>query len=466
MTGTKWLPDLSKTTESKYIVLIQSLRGAIRSGDLAKGTKMPPVRELAYQLGITPGTVARVYKMGTEEGLLEATVGRGTFVADSVAPDSTPAQHLLSQPVAPHVTDLRSSCPPDVGQGDMIRSAMATLAQQPGPKYINYPNPDMDRPLRNEIVDWIGPNAVGHITADDVLLGAGAQNMLVTLLQTTLRGQSPVALTEETCYPGTRYALQLQRAEAIGVECDNEGIRPDRLESILREKGGQVLMTTSNMHNPTNVHTPLHRRQEIADLARRYQLQIIEDESFSYSPTDDIPGYRALCPERAWYVGSLSKCFSPSVRLGYAVCAQGQADAARRVSESAYFGLPTPLVDLCTLLFQRRNIHQARDAILAEIRVRAQIAVNILGRWDISWTPETMFIWLRLPQGWRTSRFTLACEAAGVKVKPGDDFALHGGNAEQAVRIGINCQLPRQQIEDAFYRIAKVLSEPPSRIEV
>ena len=57
MTDTIWLPDLQETRESKYIVLIQSLRDAVRSGKLECGARLPPVRDLAWKLGITPGTI-------------------------------------------------------------------------------------------------------------------------------------------------------------------------------------------------------------------------------------------------------------------------------------------------------------------------------------------------------------------------------------------------------------------------
>ena len=82
MTDTISPPDFANISESKYIVLIQSLRAAVRSGELSVGFKLPPVRELAWQLGITPGTVARAYKMAVAEGLVETTVGRGTFVSE------------------------------------------------------------------------------------------------------------------------------------------------------------------------------------------------------------------------------------------------------------------------------------------------------------------------------------------------------------------------------------------------
>ena len=80
---TIWRPDLGQGGP-KYLALAQELRSAIRSGTLAEGAKLPPVRDLAWDIKVTPGTVARAYQIVTHEGLLQATVGRGTFVAAQV----------------------------------------------------------------------------------------------------------------------------------------------------------------------------------------------------------------------------------------------------------------------------------------------------------------------------------------------------------------------------------------------
>ena len=80
---TIWQPDLSKAGRSKYRALAEALREGITSGHFPAGSKVPPVRDMAYQLGVTPGTVARAYSVLTDEGRLIAGVGRGTFVAET-----------------------------------------------------------------------------------------------------------------------------------------------------------------------------------------------------------------------------------------------------------------------------------------------------------------------------------------------------------------------------------------------
>jgi DNA-binding transcriptional MocR family regulator len=90
----------------------------------------------------------------------------------------------------------------------------------------------------------------------------------------------------------------------------------------------QVLLLTPEAQNPTTARMSEARRQEIVSIARRYNLQIIEDEC--YSPRDCCgPTLYAMAPERVWYVGSLSKGFSAGLRFGYVVCPQGMGHAGR-----------------------------------------------------------------------------------------------------------------------------------------
>jgi DNA-binding transcriptional regulator YhcF (GntR family) len=78
---TIWQPELLQTDGPKYKAVVHAIRDQIETRHLASGDKLPPVRDLAWKLGITPGTVARAYTILTDDGTLTAEVGRGTFVA-------------------------------------------------------------------------------------------------------------------------------------------------------------------------------------------------------------------------------------------------------------------------------------------------------------------------------------------------------------------------------------------------
>ena len=66
---TIWPPDALNIAKPKYKAVVAMIRDQIATGRLAAGEKLPPVRELAWQLQITPGTVARAYTVLTDSGV-------------------------------------------------------------------------------------------------------------------------------------------------------------------------------------------------------------------------------------------------------------------------------------------------------------------------------------------------------------------------------------------------------------
>lgn len=464
MTDTIWPPNFANTTESKYIVLVQSLRGAIRSGELETGYKLPPVRELAWQLGITPGTVARAYKMAAEEGLVETGVGRGTFVAGRASPAFAVPDSLIST-VKSGSIDLRAARTPDVGQEAVIRSIMADLAKQSPHGYLDYPNTQSKHPARKATTNYIGQDRAGRITPEDVVMGLGAQNTVIMALQAILYGTTPVILTEELAYPGVRHAARLLRANLIGVEMDDEGIRPDRLEEALRRHGGQVLLLAAEVHSPTTIRTTLARKQQIATLARKYNLQIIEDDCHCLTRPDE-PAFRGICPERAWFISSLTKSVSASLRFGYAVAPRGQAQIARQVAQSSFYGLPQPILDICAELMSSGEAERIRQAVERRVASQVKRAVNALGQWDVTWRKDVPFVWLKLPQGWRGSSFASACDQDGIRIKAADEFALPDGAAPNAVRLVLNANISAESFDGALDRLSDMLSRPPIGVDL
>lgn len=462
--GTIWPADFSSKRDPKYIVLIQSIRSAIQTGGLTAGQKLPPVRELAWQLGITPGTVARAYKIANDEGLLETTVGRGTFVAGAEMPTPVVEEPLLTT-TTPDTLDFRACRVPDLGQGDTIRSILQQMSRDTSDRYIDYPTNDTDREAREAVVRWIGQDRAGRLNAEDVVLGFGAQHSVMMALQCCLSGANPVILTEELAYPGVRHAARLLRARVVGVKMDQNGIRPDRLAEAFRQHGAQVLLTSAEVHSPTTIRTSHARRQEIADLARKFHLQIIEDDCHRVAESD-IPGYRAICPERGWYISSLTKSVSATLRFGFAACPTPMAKAARQVAQSSFYGMPQPILDLCARLINSGHADRIRQSVERTYLQRIRLAVNVLGHWDIRWRPDVPFIWLRLPQGWRGSTFAMACEAKGIRIKPADEFALPDGSAPHAVRLAINTHISDERFESALNAVSRLLANPPTNVDL
>lgn len=462
MTDTIWTPDLSQYPGPKYLGLSRALRDAIRQGDLAEGAQLPTVRDLAWAVGVTPGTVSRAYQLATQEGLLAATVGRGTFVA-SASPRLGPTQAIyverdLGQGV-PNV-DFRSPQLPDVGQVAVFSEAMQRVANKIGLDWLDYSTQRAEEPLRAAVCGWLADRDLGPVSAEDVALCYGGQNAVSLIFQCCLRGDRPVVLTEDLCYPGFARAARLARAEVVGVEMDADGVKPDALEAACRRHGPQVLCLTTEAQNPTVARMPLSRREDIVRIARKYDLQIIEDDCYSVADTS-LPSVRALAAERTWYVGGISKTVSAALRFGYIVCPVGMGDVGRLTAQHSFFALTRPLSDLCLDLFNSGAALEIRTRVNDEFGIRLQAMVNILSPYDLRWQKGLTFAWLNLPSDWRASDFTRMAESRDVMVRSADVFALVHGRAPHAVRLALAGGIPRAQFEGGVATLSQLLRNPP-----
>lgn len=467
MLDTTWSPDLTQFPGPKYLALSRALREAIRAGVLQPGAQLPPVRDLAWTLKVTPGTVARAYQIATQEGLLAATVGRGTFVAAS-APRFGPTQALTLDRTPALVSgriDLRSPRLPDVGQGEAFAAILGSLADRIRTDWLDYATAESDAPLRQAVVEAMAGRDVGPLDADDVALTHGGQNAITMILQCCLRGDRPGVLIEDLAYPGFRYAAKLARAEVHGVEIDQHGLRPDALEAACRRFGPQVLCLTTEAQNPTTARMPAGRRAEVAALARAFDLQVIEDDCYTtFAPT--LAAIRGLAPERTWFVGSISKTVSAALRFGWVLCPPGMGHTGRLTAQHSFFSLSRPVGDLCLGLLtsgMAATLHQRANAAFAE---RLEVVVATLGAHDLAWQPGLHFVFLRLPSGWRASTFLRMAEAAGILLRSADEYAMTHGRAPHAVRLAINGCVPVPQMAEACQRLDALLRRPPGELAV
>lgn len=466
--GTIWAPNLDGKSGPKYQRVADTIRGAISDGNLKCGAKLPPVRELAYLLKITPGTVARAYTILTDEGLLQAEVGRGTFVAEKpsrVMDDVWSRQLHLLEANDPHHVSLFSPRMVDVGQVQALREAMITVANGDPLTFLNYPTRDAYQPVRQAVADWLSDQPLGPLKESDIVLTHGGQNGILIALQTMLREPQPVLLVEDLSYAGFRRAAELLRAKVVGVAMDEHGIVPASLELAIRKTGAQVLCTSPEVHNPTGLYTPLARRQEIIEVTRKHGVQILEDDCYRMGEAR-APSYRALAPDMTWHVRSISKNLTPALRVGFALAPKGRAQDLRRAAEYSYFGLAQPLAEVTRILLSDPRTRGLAITVRKEMAKYVRVAVNALGGFELVWNDEVPFLWLKLPAGWRSAAFTRAAEAQGVQIRSADEFALRDGRAPNAVRIAVNGHVSLKRFEDAMLRLRALLDNPPEQISV
>ncbi|MGW7493509.1 MocR-like pyridoxine biosynthesis transcription factor PdxR [Streptomyces luteogriseus] len=296
--------------------LIRALREAVRSGRLAPGTRLPPYRSLAADLGVARNTVADAYAELVAEGWLTARQGSGTRVAARAEP-LRPAARVPSK-APPRARGPRH----DLMQGTPDVSAFprtAWLASyrralQQAPNEVFGPGDPVGRPeLREALTEYLARARCVRTAPDRIVVCSGFAHALRLLFGGgVLRG--PLAV-EAYGLGFHREILAAAGVPTVPLPLDEHGAHVDRLG---RERA--VLLTPAHQF-PTG--GPLHpaRRAAVIDWAGARDGLILEDDydgEFRYD-RKPVGAVQGLDPERVIHIGSVSKSLSPAVRLGWMV---------------------------------------------------------------------------------------------------------------------------------------------------
>jgi DNA-binding transcriptional MocR family regulator len=295
---------------------------------------------------------------------------------------------------------------------------------------------DLPKEHRELGARWLGRFGV-DAPPDQVMITAGAHAALMIILFSANLSAMPV-LAPALTYAGLRNIGMVFGRRMIHLEHDGDGVRPDSVEAACRRGMGQILFLQTAVDNPLCITMPLGRREELARIARRYDLIVIEDNATLIAPQDPIPPIASLIPERTFLISSTAKCLSPSVSLGFVLAPPGWANQLVTSTQTLHV-YPSPLN---IALVEQMMQDGALDAIWRKNRDfaarRASLAVDILGAEQFRPGKESHYGWLDLPEDWQQEAFTTAARHEGVSVAGGQNFALpDAGPVPNGVRLSL-----------------------------
>ncbi|UOE43004.1 PLP-dependent aminotransferase family protein [Agromyces larvae] len=318
----------------KAASLEEALRTAVRDGRLVPGTRLPPSRTLATDLGIARNSVAEVFGRLVGEGWLEARVGAGTWVRERPTP-------VPADPVDRSTRfdlDLRGGLPdgsafPRSAWVDAMRRALADAPTDA----LGYGAPAGVLVLRERLAEYLARTRGVRTTADEVIVTHGFGGLLGLVARALVaRGARRVAV-EAYGHVSHRAILEAAGLELVSLPIDAEGARTDLLGAAAAAAGGAgapavpsvdaVLLTPAHQF-PTGVPLSRRRRELLADWCRRTGGIVIEDDYDGEFRFDgrSIGAFQPFAPDRTVYGGTASKALSPALGLGWGVVPRALRD--------------------------------------------------------------------------------------------------------------------------------------------
>lgn len=381
---------------------------------------------------------------------------------------------------------VRSSATRDLfgaaGQADMVSFAggMPDIARVPiepvlraarsairdhGVDALQYGSSEGREQLRQVIVGLMAEIGA-RVRADDVVVTAGAQQAL-DLLAKVFLDPGDVVITEGPTYLGALQAFSAYQPCVRCVPMDEHGMRTDALEALLRElgpRGAKFIYTIPNFQNPRGVTMTPPRRRRLLELARAYDVPVIEDDPYGRLRFEGghIRPLRAL-DDDVVYLGTFSKIFAPGLRLGWVVApppirrklllAKQAADLCgstyAQITAERYFADPRWRRVLRGLV---KAYAERRDAMLDALAEHLPAEA----RWSM---PQGgFFLWVALPSFLDLDALLPEAIEHGVTYVPGNAFYPDGRTGRNCMRLAF-CYAEPDAIREGVRRLAEVLED-------
>jgi DNA-binding transcriptional MocR family regulator len=383
----------------------------VRSGALPPGARLPTVRSLADELGVSPTTVAEAWRVLARSGVIETRGRAGSFVR--AARTEELRSRYWNVPASPglYARDLSAGVP-DPALLPGLGPALAAVSDRPWSANYLEPAvlPELDAVLRR---DWPFP-------PERLAVVNGAMDGIERLAAATIARGDRV-LVEDPTFPSFLDVVEHLGAVPVGVPVDDEGLVADRLARAL-EPGASVLLVQPRAQNPTGHSLSEARARRLAELLAPTPTLVVEDDHSAGVAGADLVSLGRWLPERTVHVRGFSKSLGPDLRVAAVGGAAAPIDA---MTHHRRLG-PAWTSRLIQSIVAHHLTHpDARAAVAAAERAyaaRRRAVVDALTERGVVVTGRSgMNLWIEVADE-RTALVTLA--AHGIGAAPGSPFCV------------------------------------------
>jgi DNA-binding transcriptional MocR family regulator len=302
------------------------------------------------------------------------------------------------------------------------------------------------------------------VEAREVLILTGSTQG-ITLVAQSLAEPGDEIIVEQPTYPGALQIFGIAGLRAIPVAVDDEGMRVDHVEAILRTRRPRFIYTMPSLHNPTGVTMNADRRERLVTLAERARVPIVEDDPYGELAQPAAAPLVARSPNYVIYLSTFSKTIAPSLRLGWIT-------APRTIYERLL--LRKQSYDMATSLYVQAGVYDylghAYDPHVVRLReeliARRKIAREaIAAHWPKSMRLASggggFYLWATAPREMRARALLDAAERNGATFLFGEAFYAASGG-DHNFRLAIT-PVTREALVEGIRRIGEAIGTLVSR---
>ncbi|UXH78745.1 PLP-dependent aminotransferase family protein [Roseateles amylovorans] len=464
-----------------YMQLADRMARSVRAGTLKRGERLPSVRDLAGQHGVSLSTAVQAYRWLEDARLIEARPRSGYFVAarpprlpEPQVSRPDPASRMvqldqlgtqvmtLSQD--PSFVSFGAACPgPGLFDQDRVRRAMARAVMRHRDLLCTYPlGPGMEEARRAVARHALGLGCV--LQPDEVVMTNSCLEAISLCLRSVCKPGDVVALESPTYY-GFLEILQSLHLRALEIPTHpRHGMSLEALQLALETQPVKAVLSVPTLSNPLGASMPVADRRRLAAMVAHHDIALIEDVLYNdlceqedkrrAVKSFDTTGHVMIC-------GSFSKTIAPGLRLGWVEA--GRWGQALRRTKAAQSGgqsgvIELALADLLTQAGGGAALRQLRATIATRVDEARQLISESFPRGTRVSDPAGGFIlWLELPEPVDSALLYEACLAERIVIAPGLMFSA-SPRFRHCIRLGVGGQWQEAQRE-ALRRVGRLAQQ-------
>ena len=435
-----------------YRRIVTLLEGGIARGAVPPGLQLPPERDLARALKISRATVVSAYRELEARGLVRGYVGRGTFV--SARPDAASAPFAWRGKMAASALQASETTVRDLVRAAADPKLMSVAAGVPALEC--FPTEAFQRAMNHVLATqadaaWRhGPTeglqsfrvALAHRFGGDpehILVLAGAQQGL-DLLARCLIDPGDAVIIDRPGYLGAIQTFRNAGARLVGWDITRADT--DELEELLLRYRPKLIYTNPTHQNPTGVTLPIRTRREMLELAARYRVPIVEDDTYRDLALTGPPPPPSLFALDAAHtvvirINSFSKMLAPGLRLGWISAVRPIVDQLALIKQQVDPHTQNLSQLVIGALVEQGVLDRHLAALTAEHRRRRDAMVQALrqhvpaAQLRFSVPDGGMYLWCDLPAATQAKAVQEHALRESVMVLTGEPFYVDQGGSHQ-----------------------------------
>ncbi|HTE28427.1 MocR-like pyridoxine biosynthesis transcription factor PdxR [Flavitalea sp.] len=471
---------------SLYIQVCNAIISLITNGTLRPSELLPGSRILAELIGINRNTVKLAYEELINQGWAESIERKGVFVISRIPTISKAKVPETSKNNSPQeafiwINNFENATAsenfqktiltiddgfPDVRLApveQLMREYRSISKKVYGKNFLKYGSSMGSEHLRVSICDYLANTRGLIVSSENILITKGSQMGIYLAAQLLLNPADKIAVGISN-YGSADDTFRHAGANLLRVPIDGNGMDVDYLEEILLHNNIRAVYIIPHHHFPTTVTMTAERRMKLLNLAREYRFAIIEDDydfDFHYDNKPFLPLASIDHNHNVIYIGSISKTFTPALRIGFLVGPSAFVKAASSLRQLIDKQGDTLLEEAFAVLFNNGEMERHFRKSLKIYRQRRNLFCEILqtdfqDEIEFSMPEGGLGIWTNFDKKIDLVRMSETAFKKGLYIGNGN-FYKNESFSTNALRMGF-ASLKENEMVEALGILKKILS--------